>query len=212
MEIKYVAHFGDDLMVANVARVSFDKWKDKFDEKDAKLIDYLAKHRHKSPFFHPHLQVRVSVPLFVANQLKRHQIGFSINEVSRRYVNNEPSVFIPEQFRHFPDNKKQGSGDDFSWVDNADATEIYHGAMHLSLNFYKELIEKGMAPEQARLVLPQATYTSWIWTGSLYAYFNMYQLRTSEDAQKETKEVVEQLDPVMKNLYPVSWEALKKYG
>lgn len=212
MQIKYVNHFGDDLMVANVARVSFDKWKNEFDDKDAKLIEYLAKHNHKSPFFHPQLQVRVECPLFIANQLKRHQIGFAINEVSRRYVDVEPSVHVPAQFRNRPVNKKQGSDGDFSWVENADAEEIYQTSMHLSLNFYNELLRKGVAPEQARLVLPQATYTSWIWTGSMYAYFNMYNLRVSEDAQKETCDLVKQLDPIMERLYHVSWGALKKYG
>jgi len=212
MKIEYLNHFGNDLMVANVARVSFGKWKSTQDEKDEKLINYLAEHKHKSPFFHPQLQTRVSCPIFVANQLKRHQIGFAINEISRRYVDTEPSVYVPLQFRNRPVNKKQGSDGDFSWVENADATEIYHTSMHLSLNFYQELLNKGVAPEQARAVLPQSTYTEFVWTGSLYAYFNMFKMRTAEDAQKETCELVKQLDPIMKEHYPISWEALKKYA
>lgn len=199
---------GNDKTVVDAARVSFSKYKDEFDDQDKKLIQYLAKYGHWSPFSHPQISFHVSAPIFVLRQLLKSVVGLTWNEVSRRYVTSEPSVFIPETFRHWPDNKKQGSGEDFSWVDNADATEVYHSAMHLALNFYSKLLELKVAPEMARAVLPLAVYSEGIWTGSLAAYARVYKLRAAEDAQKEVQEIAKQIDEIIRPLFPYSWSAL----
>lgn len=199
---------GNDKTVVDAARVSFSKYKDTFDEQDEKLIRYLAKHNHWSPFSHPQISLHVSAPIFVLRQLLKSTVGLTWNEVSRRYVNSEPSVFIPETFRHWPENKKQGSGDDFSWVDNANATEVYHNAMHLALNFYKKLLELDVAPELARAVLPLAVYSEGIWTGSLAAFARVYTLRYAPDAQQETREIAKQIGDILIEKFPVSWRAL----
>ena len=191
-------------MVANVARVSFNKWKDTFDENDEKLITYLAKHNHKSPFFHPKIQLRVHVPLFVANQLKKHQVGFDINEVSRRYVDTKPEMYQPKKWRLKAKDKKQGSSKETVEVWNM-LTQV---AFIDCVQIYEHLIEEGIAPEQARMLLPQAMYTTFIWTGSLYGYFNMHKLRSAPDSQLETQEVANMIKDIIAPLFPFSWEAL----
>lgn len=213
MKAEYLGHFGDDLMVVNAARVSFGKRKDVFDEKDEKLIHYLAAHGHKSPFFHPHVQFYVKVPIFVANQLKRHQVGLAINEVSRRYVDTEPEFFIPSQFRSRALDKKQGSGTPISPEKNEIVGNSICCFHDLALKHYMYLMEEyDIAPEQARTILPLNLYTEFIWTGSLYAWANMCLLRLKEDTQKETRDIVELISHAMRRLFPVSWEALCKHS
>jgi thymidylate synthase (FAD) len=178
---------GNDLMVVNAARVSFAKESHDFSEQDGKLISYLAKHNHNSPFFHPQIQFRIKMPIFVAREWYRHTIGFSRNEVSRRYVDDEPEIFIPEELRARDSNKKQGSKD--SSIENNDAmVQKIRDFSNQSLELYNELLENHVAPEVARGVLPQNMYTEFIETASLYGYMRLCRLRLDPQAQKEIRE------------------------
>ncbi len=200
---------GDDLMVVNAARVSFAKQADEFKEQDSKLIKYLAKHNHISPFFHPQIQFRIRMPIFVAREWYRHQIGFSRNEVSRRYVSDMPECWIPEEseFREKDAHIKQGSMEspiDLSSV----ARKLYCVSIQKSLDTYNELLELKVAPEIARCVLPQSMYTEFIETGSLAAYARLYKLRTSPDAQREIQWYANEIGKQISTQFPVSWKAL----
>jgi thymidylate synthase (FAD) len=198
---------GDDKSVVNAARVSFAKVCDEFGEKDAKLINYLAKHKHKSPFNHCFMSFRVKAPIFVARQLVKHEY-LPWNEVSRRYVTEEPEFYIPGVFRAAADNVKQGSSDKAVPF----LTNPVQRASSTSLMVYEMLLEQGVCPEQARMVLPQNTMTEWIWSGTLFAFAKMCKLRLDPHTQKETQEIARMIDAEAKKLYPVSWEALMEYG
>ncbi len=199
--------FGDDRMVVNAARVSFAKWKDVFDEADARLIRYLAAHNHWSPFAHPQAQFRISMPIFVARQWFKHQVGFARNEVSRRYVDDPPTVWEPTVWRRRAPGAKQGSSD--QPIDNrAAATMIYRRVVDKALLAYGELLEHGVAPEQARAVLPQAAETQFIETASLYAYARLCRLRLAPDAQAETRCYAQAVADHLARAFPVSWAAL----
>jgi thymidylate synthase (FAD) len=200
---------GDDLMVVNAARVSFAKQSTEFKEQDAKLINYLAKHNHISPFFHPQIQFRIKMPIFVAREWYRHQIGFSRNEVSRRYVSDTPECWDPtaDEFRAKDEKVKQGSKDEP--VELADtAKNLYATSTRISLEAYDELLKLGVAPEIARTVLPQSMYTEFIETGSLAAYARLFKLRTSPDAQREIQKYARELGKLLEEKFPVSWKAL----
>jgi thymidylate synthase (FAD) len=213
-------HFcGNDLTVVNAARVSFGKKKEEFDAKDEKLIQYLAKHKHISPFGHCFASFHVKAPLFVARQLVKHKF-LRWNEISRRYVDDEPEFYEPRVWRGRSEDKKQGSsgevkvepmrtcvqGSDIEFYEEIDVTV---GAVYQDcLNFYEHLLEQGVAPEQARMVLPQSMMTEWYWSGSLDAFADMCRLRLMSDTQEETRMVAGQIDTLMAKLYPVSWEAL----
>lgn len=231
MKAEYLNHMGDDLMVVDCARVSFDKksaWAyddglmvNKLKESDVKLIRYLAKHKHISPFFHPQAQFRVTVPFFVANQLKRHQIGFAINEVSRRYVDSDPSFYRPKKWRTRPDKSiKQGSGEgEVSQLRLSDDPHdiigikgAYAELLFEAQTLYQLMIEQGVAPEQARMVLPLSAETSWIWTGSLYAWARLFNERAAPNAQQETREIALQISEALAPVFPISWAALTKEG
>lgn len=201
--------FGDDLMVVNAARVSFAKESHEFKEHDSRLITYLARHDHISPFFHPQIQFRIKMPIFVAREWYRHQIGFSRNEVSRRYVDDLPVCWIPEasEFRERNPNLKQGSKD--KSIDNADEVRnTYIECINTSLETYNKLLEAKVAPEIARAVLPQSMLTEFIETGSLAAYARLYKLRTSPDAQREIQWYAHEIGKVLAEHFPVSWKAL----
>ena len=199
MQVEYIDHMGDDLSVVNAARVSFGKYKDLFDSSDAKLIFYLAKHNHKSPFNHAFATFHVKAPIFVARQLQKHEY-MPWNEISRRYVDSEPEFYEPDVWRGRSADKKQGSQ---GVVDlKTKPTNQY------SLETYHNLLADGVAPEQARMILPQSMYTEWYWSGSLYAFAKMCNLRLSADTQKETREVAQQISTEMNRLFPISWEAL----
>lgn len=221
MNVEYIDHMGDDKRVVNVARVSFDKWdnSNELTERDIKLIHYLATHGHWSPFAHPQLSLRVSAPIVVARQLFKHQVGLIVNEVSRRYVDTKPFFYMPDTWRGAPENKKQGSSnsiikeidplfpmDEFDVpVDIEDEVgSLYNHAADL----YSVLIKNGVCPEQARLILPQAMYTTWIWTGSLAAFMRICNLRLMPDVQKETRELVSMISEIVQNRWPVSYQAL----
>lgn len=209
MSVELVGVFGDDLMVVNSARVSFAKVSTTFTEQDGKLIRYLAKHNHISPFFHPQVQFRIKMPIFVAREWYRHQIGFARNEVSRRYVDSEPECYIPDNqdLRERDKNKKQGSKD--TPVSNAEYVhEILSDATHAAMDAYDTLLKNGVAPEVARMILPQSMYTEFIETGSLAAYARLYKLRTSSEAQKEIRDFAHKIGDFLSEKFPISWQAL----
>lgn len=216
--VEYIDHMGDDLSVVNAARVSFHKesdWEEvhkdgflvgaRLPEKDTKLISYLAKHSHWSPFAHNSISLRIKAPIFVARQLVKHQVGLVWNEVSRRYVDDEPEFYFPEVWRGKPENAKQGSSGE---VDDSRASVYFKEAVVHALNSYNVSLRAGIAPEQARMVLPQNTMTEWIWTGSLMAFARVCKQRLDSHAQQETQEVAQGIANIVESLFPVSWKAL----
>jgi thymidylate synthase (FAD) len=207
--VECMEKFGDDLTVVNAARVSFDKESYTLTEGDKKLIHYLAKHDHVSPFFHPQVRLRLKMPIFIAREYFRHCIGLSRNEVSRRYVDTPPECWIPapDAIRERDPKLKQGSKS--TPVDNYD--EIHHifsEQTAASMKTYHSLLQSGVAPELARTVLPQSMYTEFIETGSLAAYARICNLRLDPTAQKEIRDYAMLIDSIMKELFPVSWAAL----
>ena len=208
MKVTLVDKMGTDLTVVNAARVSYAKTKEKFDDKDKKLISYLAKHNHWSPFAHASLQFRIKAPIFVARQLVKHQVGLSWNEVSRRYVNYTPELYDIETWRGKPENSKQGSGGEIKL--NRRLANAVAMAMKKCTVAYVELIEKGVAPEMARAVLPQSMMTEWYWTGSLMAFARVCNLRCKPDAQLETRIVANLIDQKSRDVAPISWKELRK--
>lgn len=201
--------FGDDLTVVNAARVSFAKESTEFSGADEKLIKYLAKHNHVSPFFHPQLRFRFKMPIFVAREWYRHQIGFARNEVSRRYVDTTPECWIPspDQIRERDPKLKQGSKE--NQVDNAeDVHRLITTHTEVNVMVYEDLLSKGVAPEIARCILPQSMLTEFIETGSLAAYARLYKLRTDPTAQREIQRYAEMIGKIIEPLFPVSWKAL----
>jgi thymidylate synthase (FAD) len=197
-------HMGDDLDVVNAAKVSFAKESKEFDDNSVRLIKYLAKHKHMSPFGHCFASFHVKAPIFVARQLVKHKF-LRWNEVSRRYVDDEPEFYQPDVWRGRSADKKQGSegavGGPWSLLVDQEAMD--------TLLLYTGLIKKGIAPEQARMVLPQSTMTEWRWSGSLDAFADMCNLRCKPDTQYETRIVANQISEKMRELFPVSWSALR---
>jgi len=211
----YIDHMGSDLSVVNAARVSFGKkshceetrWVDMGDwcgdmpvvnDKDTKLIHYLAKHGHYSPFGHCFASFHIKAPIFVARQLVKHEY-LRMNEISRRYVDSEPEFYVPDVWRGRSKDKKQGSEGVVKDI-QTDALPQWHDD---ALHYYSMLLESGVAPEMARMVLPQSMYTEWYWSGSMDAFANMCNLRLKEDTQYETRLVAQQIDKVMREIYPV---------
>lgn len=261
MKADYICHFGDDLMVVNCARVSFNKtseWKYKYFEtedeaedfalnvdgevdweyvasdrwfggypvrwlsdRDFKLIEYLARHDHWTPFGHPQVQFRIAAPVFVMRQLLRHEVGRVVSEVSRRYVDDEPEFYRPTGLRDAASNVKQGSGEGSRGVHsisvmfpagpdhNFKATP--DDAVELCAELYNTMIDEGVCPEQARMYLPQSMYTETIITGSLYYWSRVCRLRLDSHAQKEIRELTAQISNMMNELFPVSWYALGSF-
>ena len=208
MKVDLIDHMGTDLTVVNAARVSFDKTSSTLDEKDIKLIKYLAKHNHWSPFSHCFVQFRVKAPIFIARQLAKHQVGLSWNEVSRRYVDSPPEFYEPETWRGKPENVKQGSDGE---AKSQYFPNLYLGDVtELALNNYDKMIVQGVAPEMARMVLPQNMYTEWYWSGSLYAFSRVCQLRLDKASQSEVQEIAIKLSAHCWSLFPHSWDALLK--
>jgi thymidylate synthase (FAD) len=219
----YDDHMGSDLSVVNKARVSFGKkseWEYGEDGthylsyKDAKLIKYLAEHKHFAPFGHSFASFHIKAPIFVARQLVKHKF-MRWSEVSRRYVDDTPEFYTPEVWRGRSEDKKQGSEGVVDMSVEAslgDARDTLAGAIEWhkedSLNLYNQLIEAKVSPEQARMVLPQSTMTEWFWSGSLDAFADMCKLRCKDDTQYETRLVADQISEKMKQLFPVSWVAL----
>ena len=235
MEVLLVDHMGDDLTVVNAARVSFAKesaaqdneyteieynsWSGSIPvllESDKKLINYLGKHNHWSPFGHCQLQFRIKAPVFVARQLVKHQVGLTWNEVSRRYVNIEPEFYTPEMWRGVAENKKQGSSDEEIDINppsdgnpQPQLVNVYQHALKTCKWTYEQLLRLGVAPEQARMVLPQSMMTEWYWSGTLYAFARVCNLRCKNDVQLETRIIANQIDEQARKLFPISWKALR---
>ena len=212
MKVELVDKMGSDLTVVNAARVSFNKHHDEWKDSDERLIRYLAKNGHWTPFGHSSVQFRISAPIFVARQLVIHQIGLVWNEVSRRYVDYTPDIYtVPaDAWRGKPVDAKQGSTGlaNVTTFDELNI-EMLNG---FAKEIYKGLIDRGVAPEQARMVLPLATYTEWYWTGSLMAFARVCNLRLDKTAQEETQEIARQISEHCATLFPVSWKYLVQYS
>ena len=208
MEVTLVDKMGNDLSVVNAARVSYSKESKTFTLKDEKLIKYLAEHEHWSPFAHASMQFRIKAPIFVARQLVKHQVGLVWNEVSRRYVDFPPEIYKPDAWRGRPVNSKQGSDGEVELGPTLDHN--LEMTMQSCLILYNAMIEKGVAPEQARMVLPQSMMTEWYWSGTLYAFARVCNLRCKPDTQKETQDVANEIDRLTEGAFPRSWKYLRK--
>jgi thymidylate synthase (FAD) len=228
ISVDLIDHMGSDLSVVNAARVSFDKesdwvvnYIDRYDDQlghtremkfrlnqaDTKLVRYLAEHNHWSPFSHAFASFRIKAPIFVARQLVKHTVGLAWNEVSRRYVSSEPEFYLPEYWRKSANNVKQGSSDEpVDGNENFKDAAIRYTAQCNSL--YNGMIMSGICAEQARMVLPQNLMTEWIWSGSLYAFARVCNLRLDSHTQRETQDVASLISMHMTELFPVSWETL----
>ena len=221
--VQYVDHMGDDLTIVNAARVSFNKQSDwdgeqhwtgaisgkALADRDQKLIKYLADHKHWTPFAHPQITLRIKAPIFIRTQLFKHKVGFTENEVSRRYVSDPPSVYMP-RWRGKPTNGAKQGSEDFMPIDDAYNTvnRHYEFTVKEALQTYEELLKRGVAPEQARSVLPQGTYTEWWWTGSLAAFARVVAQRSDPHAQWECQQYAHAIGTIIQPLFPHSWAAL----
>jgi thymidylate synthase (FAD) len=219
IKVTYIDHMGSDLSVVNAARVSFGKKSEALgtsgvegrpmtpilNDPDKRLIKYLAKHKHMSPFGHAFASFHVKAPIFVARQLVKHKF-LRWNEISRRYVDDEPEFYEPAEWRDKSEDKKQGSGgkSQSQYFPNIYVKEVADKA----LGDYKKMLVQGICPEQARMVLPQSTMTEWYWSGSLDAFSDMCILRCKEDTQFETRIVADEISACMKDLFPIAWGAL----
>tara|TARA_Y100000034_G_scaffold134790_1_gene204280 strand:- start:1990 stop:2691 length:702 start_codon:yes stop_codon:yes gene_type:complete len=222
MEVELIDTMGSDMTVVNSARVSFNKTSDyspdgSMKEADEKLIKYLAEHNHWSPFAHCSLQFRIKAPVFVARQLVKHQIGLSWNEVSRRYVAGDVEFYKPEKWRAKDENAKQGSKQDeyIDYIGHSDYHEFvihindwYHDITEVALQNYDRLLKDGVAPEMARMVLPLSHMTEWYWSGSLYAFARICNLRIDPHAQHETALVASRIYQETEKEFPISWKYL----
>lgn len=227
--VEYIDHSGSDLTVVNAARVSFANRSDwdysscpdpsgmppeivqeykKLSNRDEKLITYLAEHQHLSPFGHCFATFCVKAPVFVRAQMVKHKF-LRVNEVSRRYVDSRPTFFFPECWRNRAENKKQGSGDgEVEDLGGQAIKDIYASFVKDAVDVYESMIASGVAPEMARMVLPQSMFTEWYWSGSLDAFAAMCKLRLGHDAQLETRLVAQYISNMMSELYPHSWKVL----
>ena len=215
MKVELIDKMGSDLSVVNAARVSYSKESDwesitpagptpgMLSDRDEKLIKYLATHNHWSPFAHASLQFRIKAPVFVARQLVKHQVGLVWNEISRRYVDYEPEFFQPTELRGRPENSKQGS----DGVVHTDE-EYYSRYVNGCKVYYSLLLNQGVAPEQARMVLPQSMMTEWIWSGTLYAFARVCNLRCAKDTQQETRFIADEIHNICEKEFPTSWKYL----
>lgn len=227
IKAEYIDHMGNDLRAVNAARVSFDKESGEFTYRkeypkgsDEALVSYLAKHNHWTPFAHCIITLRETVPIFVARQRFKHMVGFTYNEVSRRYVDDEPEFYVPDVWRSRPEGSvKQGSGEstinhievDDGWdkgIYLQDTSEAYSNLVYTAVKLYNEMLSSGVAPEQARMVLPQSMMTSYYVTGSLAAFARAYKQRIEPHAQKEIQDLAVQWDEIIRPLYPHAWSAM----
>lgn len=234
MKVELMAHSGDDLLVVNAARASFGKESEwdwvtaneplYFDEDgypvgefvksmktaDMKLLDYLAREKHVLPFRHPQVTLRIKVPIFLARQIGKHQVGMSWSEESRRYITTEPEFFWPDKWRKKAENVKQGSVDEEAELSHEYKLDA-HLAAQEAVNTYNNLLKQGVAPELARMILPQNMYITAVWTGSLLSFYQMYKLRSEAHAQKEARDFAEMVKAKVSKLYPESWAALERH-
>ena len=189
-------------------------------EKDKKLLDYLAREKHVLPFRHPQVTLRCKAPIFLARQLGKHQVGMSWSEESRRYITTEPEFYWPDKWRKKADNVKQGSSDEEvegPWTTSAfglaatTAKHEYDYMVATAVGCYKNMLSYGVAPELARMVLPQSMFVTWVWTGSLLSFYQLYKLRAEAHAQREAQDFAEMIKVEVSKLYPESWAALERY-
>lgn len=225
IKVDYVGHFGSDLEVVNAARVSFEKesaWEQikitedengpvplyydyKLNDSDVKLINYLAKHKHFSPFNHAFLSFRIKAPIFVARQLVKHKF-LPWNEVSRRYVDSEPEFYFPKYWREKAENVKQGSKEEP--MEEGSISMGFSEAIERSYMEYTHMIKyANVCPEQARMVLPLNTMTEWVWSGTLGAFLDMLVLRLDPHTQYESRIVAQQIAKVVEQYFPASYKA-----
>jgi thymidylate synthase (FAD) len=215
IKVEFVDKMGSDLSVVNAARVSFNKKSNynedgTFKKGDERLIAFLARENHWTPFGHASLCFHIKAPIFVARQLVKHSTGLVWNEVSRRYVDSEPEIYYPDNWRKRNEDKKQGSHEDqFVDVSFGDNCSIY-ASCEIAVATYKSLLAAGVCAEQARMVLPQNLMTEWYWSGSLFAFARVCNLRCKKDTQKETREVADQIDKIVKDHFPISWKYLRQ--
>ena len=209
MKVELIDHAGGDLSIVNSARVSFAKESKELTGNDERLIRYLAKHYHDTPFRHNFIQLRCSVPLFLARQLMKHQAGLTWNEVSRRYVDDKPAFHYPDSWRSRPENGiKQGSGKRHKYTPRWQ--RHYEEHVKDCVELYRWMIEDGVAPEQARMVLPQSMMVDFIWSGNLLAFFHVYKLRSGEGAQVEAREFAKLLKEAVEPEFEIGWRALEQ--
>lgn len=211
IRVELVDHMGSDLTVVNAARVSYGAESREFSERDSHLLSFLAKHNHVTPFRHPQVSLRCNAPLFIARQLGKHQSGFSWNEVSRRYKDGdaiEIECFVPKVVFERPDKLMTQAAQQADYPVEFDANLVIEDAYRLAIRGYRDLLDIGIAPEQARMVLPQGMMTEWIWTGSLYGWANIYNQRSTEHAQYEARLFAKEIDTIMRELFPICWTAL----
>ena len=206
MKVELIDSMGTDLTIVNSARVSFAKVSKQLEDKDERLIHYLAEHGHWSPFAHAFLQFRIKAPIFVARQLVKHQVGLSWNEESRRYVDSPPEFYNPTVWRGRPQNTKQGS--DGEVEDQNIPKKVLEQTNLLAFKNYNILIKQGVAPEQARMILPQTMMTEWFWSGSLQAFARVCNQRLDNHSQEETQVIARQIQEQALTKFPVSWMAL----
>lgn len=200
MKVELLTHFGSDLMVVNVAKVSYNKESEEVGHKEERLLKFLAEHKHTTPFRHPQLQFRVECPIFVERQLFTHQIGWARNSISGRYVDFSDTYWIPERFRYQSKDSKQGSAGELSDEDNQYFIEKFNKIVEQSQALYKEMSEFGIAKELCRVHLPLALETKFIWTGSFHAFTHLCSLRLKPDAQAETRDCVGQMLQAVKDI------------
>lgn len=209
MKVELIDSAGGDISIVNSARVSFAKEVEEIGEGDERLIRYLATHKHITPFRHNFIQLRCSVPLFLARQLMKHQAGLTWNEVSRRYVDDVPDFHVPEEWRARPEGGiKQGSGGVVEV--NSNLKLAYNDYIAKAVALYEDLLSMNVAPEMARMVLPQSMVVDFIWSGNLLAFSHVYNLRAGEGAQEEAKQFAEMLDAAISAEFPIGWKALKE--
>lgn len=223
ISVKYVDHLGDDFRVFEAAKATMGGEEEsgfiRGETDPTRLINFLVKNSHWTPLRHPHITFECEAPIAIARQLGKHQTGMSWNERSMRYRDSVIDVFIPDMFRGRPDSLHSGSTDEDignkplsdSYSPTWTISDEFKSVIGYSLDSYDKLVEAGLAPEQARFVLPQGMITRWVWTGSLLAFWNVYKQRISEHAQYEVRDFAKQLDEHCSKLFPISWEALKTY-
>lgn len=206
MKVEYIDHMGNDDSIASAARVSFDKRAETYPpDANHRLIRYLADHGHEIPFAHTALTLRVTAPIAVRAQAFKSKVGFVESEISRRYVSSTPTYDVPV-FRYKHHDKKQGSGEEIPHQEGLQSLYVQH--MEDSLELYEDLLNQGVAPEQARFVLSQGVDTQWVWTGSLLAFARFYRLRSDVHAQKEIQDLAHMVSNIIAPMFPVAWEAL----
>lgn len=208
-----VDHMGTDLTTVNAARVSYGAESKELTDRDLGLVDFLAEHGHVTPFRHATVQLRCKAPIFLARQLGKHQVGFSWNEISRRYKDNEAipiEFYIPDEVLCRPEKLMKQTAVPMAQDFADDMRHLIHAAGQSALRQYDHLVGCGVAPEQARMVLPQSMVTEWIWTGSLYGWANLYKQRSSQHAQYEARLFAEEVNKIMSELFPNTWAALIK--